>query len=95
MTRLLTEDEIALIVSDLAAAHNPSDFDFAKSVQIALLNKIQEGGVLVVLIRPEGYEDVHPDLVAEDAIKAGWLCEVISEYMLTTTAIQPNLTPEM
>lgn len=42
--------------------------------------------VLVALHRPaEGYEDVHPELVAEDAIREGWCYDV-----LTAAAPQPQ-----
>jgi len=35
--------------------------------------EIEDDEVLVALKRPEeGYEDVHPELVAEDAIKDNW-----------------------
>lgn len=35
--------------------------------------------VLVALHRPaEGYEDVHPELVAEDAIREGWCYDVLT-----------------
>jgi len=33
---------------------------------------VEDDEVLVALKRPEGYEDVHPDLVAEDAIMPNW-----------------------
>lgn len=33
---------------------------------------IEPGEVLVALARGEGYEDVHPQLVAEDAIAENW-----------------------
>lgn len=33
---------------------------------------IDDDEVLVALKRPEGYEDVHPQLVAEDAIEDEW-----------------------
>jgi len=32
----------------------------------------QGSSVVVALKRPPGYEDVHPDLVIEDALRAGW-----------------------
>lgn len=34
--------------------------------------EIEEDEVLVALKRPEDYEDVHPELVAEDAINEDW-----------------------
>lgn len=34
--------------------------------------EIDEDEVLVALKRPEGYEDMHQQLVAEDAIKETW-----------------------
>lgn len=34
--------------------------------------EIEDDEVLVALKRPEDYEDVHPELVAEDAIKETW-----------------------
>lgn len=34
--------------------------------------ELSDGGVLVRLARPEGYEDVAPELVAEDAIGDRW-----------------------
>lgn len=34
--------------------------------------EIADDEVLVALKRGEGYEDVHPQLVAEDAIKENW-----------------------
>lgn len=33
---------------------------------------IEDDEVLVALKRPEGYEDVHPELVSEDAINSTW-----------------------
>lgn len=33
---------------------------------------VEDDEVLVALKRPEGYEDVHPELVAEDATKETW-----------------------
>lgn len=38
----------------------------------AAIESIAAGGVLVRLDRPEGYEDVHPDLLVEDAIGDRW-----------------------
>lgn len=40
--------------------------------------------VLVALKRPEGYEDVHPEIVAEDAIRPEW-----PEYRTLQRATQP------
>lgn len=34
--------------------------------------EIEDDEVLVALKRPEDYDDVHPQLVAEDAIKEEW-----------------------
>lgn len=34
--------------------------------------EVEDDEVLVALKRPEGYDDVHPQLVAEDAIKESW-----------------------
>lgn len=34
--------------------------------------ELAEDEVLVALKRPEGYEDVHPELVTEDAIGDRW-----------------------
>lgn len=34
--------------------------------------ELADGEVLVALKRPEGYEDTHPELVAEDAIRENW-----------------------
>ncbi len=34
--------------------------------------EIIEDEVLVAIKRPEGYENVHPELVAEDAIRPEW-----------------------
>lgn len=34
--------------------------------------EIEDDEVLIALKRPEGYEDVHPELVAEDAINEDW-----------------------
>lgn len=34
--------------------------------------EVEDDEVIVALKRPEGYEDVHPELVAEDAIKPDW-----------------------
>mgnify|MGYP001570234062 FL=1 len=34
--------------------------------------ELSEDEVLVALKRVEGYEDVHPDLLAEDAIGKNW-----------------------
>ncbi|CAN7592530.1 hypothetical protein LJR039_004310 [Pseudorhodoferax sp. LjRoot39] len=34
--------------------------------------EVADDEVLVALKRPEGYEDTHPELVAEDAIKDTW-----------------------
>lgn len=34
--------------------------------------EVADDEVLVALKRPEGYEDVHPELVAEDAIRETW-----------------------
>ena len=34
--------------------------------------QIADNEVLVALKRPEGYDDVHPELVAEDAIDEAW-----------------------
>lgn len=44
----------------------------------AAIEAIQEEGVLVRLGRPEGYEDVHPVLVAEDALGGRWVYEVMN-----------------
>lgn len=38
----------------------------------AAMAAMASGGVLVRLNRPEDYEDVHPQLVAEDAIRDTW-----------------------
>jgi hypothetical protein len=38
----------------------------------AVTVEIKDDEVLVALKRPEDYEDVHPELVAEDAIKDTW-----------------------
>ena len=35
--------------------------------------------VLVVLKRPPGYEDVHPELVTEDALCEGWAWEILRD----------------
>ena len=43
-----------------------------------LLEALQAKGVLILLIRAEDYEDMHPQLVAEEAIKEGWAFELIS-----------------
>jgi len=44
--------------------------------------KVPDGCVLVAIERGEGYEDVHPELVAEDcfvnAVERGWRYRVIS-----------------
>ena len=42
-----------------------------------LLEALQAKGVLILLIRAEDYEDMHPQLVAEEAIKEGWAFEII------------------
>jgi hypothetical protein len=34
--------------------------------------EVEDDEVLVALKRPEEYEDVHPQLVAEDAINPNW-----------------------
>lgn len=34
--------------------------------------ELADDEVLVALKRPEGYEDTHPELVAEDAIREQW-----------------------
>lgn len=34
--------------------------------------EVADDEVLVALKRPEGYEDAHPEIVAEDAIKENW-----------------------
>lgn len=34
--------------------------------------EVEDDEVLVAIKRPEGYDDVHPQLVAEDAIKESW-----------------------
>lgn len=34
--------------------------------------EIDDDEVLIALKRPEDYEDVHPELVAEDAINEDW-----------------------
>jgi hypothetical protein len=42
---------------------------------------LSDEGVLVRLGRPEGYEDAHPQLVAEDAIKENWPCyDVLGDF---------------
>lgn len=38
----------------------------------AAIQALSGDGVLVRLDRHEGYEDVHPQIVAEDAIKENW-----------------------
>ncbi len=43
-----------------------------------LLDALQMKGVLILLIRAEDYEDVHPQLVAEEAIKEGWAFELVT-----------------
>lgn len=45
---------------------------FAAIIERRMLDKLSAGGVLVRLNRPEGYEDVHPELVADDAINDRW-----------------------
>lgn len=45
--------------------------DYA-AVADAAMAAMAGGGVLVRLDRPEDYDDVHPQLVAEDAIKETW-----------------------
>lgn len=42
------------------------------AVADAAIAAMAADGVLVRLERPEGYEDVHPELVAEDAIGKRW-----------------------
>ena len=42
--------------------------EFARDAWNAAIEALEGDGVLVRLERVEGYEDVHPDLVAEDAI---------------------------
>lgn len=43
--------------------------------------EIAEDEVLVALKRPEGYEDVHPEIVASDALKGdGWKGDGWLEY---------------
>lgn len=41
--------------------------------------------VILAITRPEGYEDVDPDLVAEDAIKPGW------EWRTLAAEVKPEL----
>ena len=45
---------------------------FAEIIERKTIEHLSAGGVLVRISRPEGYEDVHPDLLVEDAIKDGW-----------------------
>ena len=45
---------------------------FVVIIERRMLDKLSAGGVLVRLNRPEGYEDVHPELVADDAINDRW-----------------------
>jgi len=35
--------------------------------------------VEIRISRPPGYDDVHPDLVAEDAMREGWPYEVLQD----------------
>lgn len=39
---------------------------------IVVVIELQPDEILVALKRPEGYDEVHPELVAEDAIKGTW-----------------------
>ena len=34
--------------------------------------ELSRGGVLIRLDRPDGYEDTHPALIAEDALRPHW-----------------------
>lgn len=34
--------------------------------------ELSRGGVLIRLDRPDGYEDTHPSLIAEDALSPHW-----------------------
>lgn len=35
--------------------------------------------VVVELLRPPGYEDVHPELVIDDALEPGWPWEILED----------------
>jgi hypothetical protein len=45
---------------------------FIEGAEMDAIARLSGNGVLVRLDRQEGYEDVHPQLVAEDAIGDNW-----------------------
>lgn len=53
---------------DWLAQQCPAETVTLRAAWDAAIKSIEGNGVLVRLERVEGYEDVHPDLVAEDAI---------------------------
>jgi hypothetical protein len=43
--------------------------------------ELSQGGVLIRIGRPDGYEDTHPQLIAEDAINPRWpWYEILTPY---------------
>ena len=54
---------------------------------LAAISAMSGDGVLVRLDRPEGYEDVHPQIVAEDAIKESWPSYETFTTKTTTPAV--------
>jgi hypothetical protein len=63
-------DHWLLYVRAIEAAHGIKETAMAKRT---ITIEVEEDEVIVALKRPEdGYEDVHPELVAEDAIKPDW-----------------------
>ncbi|WP_431257524.1 hypothetical protein ACQ859_16950 [Roseateles chitinivorans] len=43
------------------------------------MQRSRSTSVQILLVRPPGYEDVHPDLVLEDAMRDGWPCEILED----------------
>jgi len=49
-------------------------------------SRADSDGILVKIDRPEGYEDVHPELLLDDAINKGFVWHIIEEAALKETS---------
>jgi hypothetical protein len=52
------------------------------------MNQTRGTYVYIRLKRPEGYEDVHPELVMEDAVKPAFEPEVVSYAVLRASILE-------
>lgn len=63
-----TLEQIAWNAASVNIRNNNSPEELAE-FSISLLAKLSNNGVLISIRIPEGYEDVHPTLIADDAMK--------------------------